>query len=114
MASSSSSENSEGGRRRLDMEHLIVPMAVRAKLGEGGSEGLVDMFSAYQQFSTDRYEKRVILTEAALRQELRDGLAAIRVELAETKAEVIKWTLLMWIGQFAALAGVMAFLLRPR
>jgi len=96
------------------MEHLMVPMAVRAKLGESGSEGLVDMFSAYQQFSTDRYEKRVIQAEAALRQELRDGLAAIRVELAETKAEVIKWTLLMWIGQFAALASVMAFLLRPR
>jgi len=26
---------------------------------------------------------------------------------------MIKWTLVMWIGQFAALAGVMAFLLRP-
>ena len=37
----------------------------------------------------------------------------IRVELAETKAEMIKWTLVMWIGQFAALAGVMSFLLRP-
>jgi hypothetical protein len=94
------------------MELLVVPMAVRAKLGESGSEGLVDMFSAYQQFSTDRYESRVLQTEAALRQEFRDGLAAIRVELAETKAEVIKWTLVMWIGQFAALASVMAFLLR--
>jgi hypothetical protein len=70
------------------------------------------MFSAYQQFSTDRYESRVLQTEAALRQEFRDGLAAIRVELAETKAEVIKWTLVMWIGQFAALTSVMAFLLR--
>jgi len=42
------------------MDYLVVPMAVRARLGENGSEGLV-----------------------------------------------------MWIGQFAALAGVMAFLLRP-
>ncbi len=95
------------------MDYLVVPMAVRARLGENGSEGLVDMFSAYQQFSTDRYERRLIQMEASLRQEFRDGLTAIRVEMAETKAEMIKWTLVMWIGQFAALAGVMAFLLRP-
>jgi hypothetical protein len=99
--------------QEIVMDYLVVPMAVRAKLGESGSEGLVDMFSAYQQFSTERYEKRLIQMEASLRQEFRDGLTAIRVELAETKAEMIKWTLVMWIGQFAALAGVMAFLLRP-
>lgn len=94
------------------MEHLVVPIALRAKLGESASEGLVDMFSAYQQFATDRYEKRLLEVEFGLRQEFREGLAAIRVEMANTKAEMIKWTLLMWIGQFAALAGVMSFLLR--
>ena len=65
------------------MDYLVVPMAVRARLGENGSEGLVDMFSAYQQFSTDRYERRLIQMEASLRQEFRDGLTAIRVEMAE-------------------------------
>jgi hypothetical protein len=94
------------------MEHLVVPMALRVRLGEAGSEGLVDMFSAYQQFATDRYEKRLIEVEFGLRQEFRDGLGAIRVELANTKAEMIKWTLVMWIGQFAALAGVMSYLTR--
>lgn len=33
------------------MDYLVVPIVVRARLGESGSEGLVDMFSAYQQFS---------------------------------------------------------------
>jgi len=94
------------------MEHLMVPIALRATLGEHGSEGLVDMFSAYQQFATDRYETRLVQVESTLRQEFREGLAAIRVELAETKAEIIKWTLVMWIGQFAALAGVISFVLR--
>lgn len=96
------------------MKHLVVPMAVRAKLGENGSEGLVDMFSAYQQFATDRYETRLIEVQSSLRQEFRDGLAGIRVEIAEAKADIIKWTLVMWIGQFAALAGVISFVLRSR
>jgi hypothetical protein len=94
------------------MEHLVVPMALRARLGEAGSEGLVNLFSAYQQFATDRYDKRLIEVEFALRQEFREGLGALRVDLANTKAEMIKSTLVMWIGQFAALAGVMAYLLR--
>ena len=94
------------------MEHLVVPMALRVKLGEAGSEGLVDVFSAYQQFATDRYDKRLIEVEFALRQEFRDGLGAIRVEMANTRTEMIKWTLVMWIGQFAALAGVMSYLMQ--
>ena len=94
------------------MEHLVVPMALRVKLGEAGSEGLVDMFSAYQQFATDRYDKRLIEVEFGLRQEFREGLGAIRVEMANTRTEIIKWTLVMWIGQFAALAGVMSYLMR--
>jgi hypothetical protein len=94
------------------MEHLVVPMALRVKLGEAASEGLQDMFSAYQQFATDRYEKRLLEVEHGLRQEFRDGMAAIRIDLADTKAELIKWTLVMWIGQFAALSAVLAFLLR--
>src|SRR6478752_1865596 len=113
MASSSSTQRG-GTQGDFVMEHLMVPMAVRAKLGESGSEGLVDMFSAYQQFSTDRYETRLIQMETSLRLEFRDGLAAIRVELAQTRADVIKWTLLMWIGQFAALASVVAYLLRSQ
>ena len=101
-----------GGAREFTVEHLVVPMALRAKLGESGSEDLVDMFSAYQQFATDRYETRLTRVEAGLRQEFRDGLAAIRVEIANTKADMIKWTLVMWIGQFAALAGVISWALR--
>ena len=94
------------------MEHLVVPMALRVKLAEAGSEGLVDMFSAYQQFATDRYDKRLIEVELTLRQEFREGLGAIRVEMANTRTDMIKWTLVMWIGQFAALAGVMSYLMR--
>jgi hypothetical protein len=103
----SSSRVDAGG---TSVEHLVVPMHLRAKLGENASEDLVDMFSAYQQFATDRYERRLTQVEAGLRQEFRDGLAGIRVEIAESKADLLRANLLMWMTQFAGLAGLIVWL----
>jgi hypothetical protein len=94
------------------MERLVVPMHLRATLGETASEELVEMFSAYQLFATDRYERRLIEVTSELRQEFRDGLCAIRVEIAEAKADILRANLLMWMTQFAALAGLMVYLTR--
>ena len=32
--------------------------------------------------------------------------------LAETRVELLKWSFLFWIGQVAAIAGMLAFVLR--
>jgi hypothetical protein len=96
------------------METTVVPASVRARIGVEASEGRVEMFSQYQQFSTDRYERRLMHEVGALRLELHDGLAALRVELERTRSDVIKWNLLMWIGQFAAMVSVMSYMLNGR
>ena len=38
--------------------------------------------------------------------------AKLRVELAGFRAEILKWSFLFWIGQVAAVAGLLAFMLR--
>jgi len=47
---------------------------------------------------------------------VRNDMAAVRVEmatgLASTRAELLKWSFVFWIGQFAAVTGMMAFLLQ--
>ena len=88
----------------------MVPAPLRARLGVDASDGLVDMFSAYQEFSTDRYERRRNQEIASLRLELHDGLARIREDVANVRADLMKWSLLLWLGQFAALAGVLSYL----
>ena len=88
----------------------MVPAPLRARLGVDASDGLVDMFSAYQEFSTDRYERRLNQEIASLRLELHDGLARIREDVANVRADLMKWSLLLWLGQFAALAGVLSYL----
>ena len=68
----------------------------------------------------ERFERRLSeeigQLRAELRSEFRDGLAAIRVELhqglATTRVEMFKWSFVFWIGQVAATAGLLAFMLR--
>ena len=73
--------------------------------------------------AADRFERRLTddihavrvdfaQLEARLRRELHEGLAAVRQELAGTRIEFLKWSFLFWVGQVAAVAGLLAFMLR--
>jgi hypothetical protein len=43
---------------------------------------------------------------------LRAGLGSVRQELATSRVEMLKWSFLFWIGQVAAMAGLLGFMLR--
>jgi hypothetical protein len=108
-----------------------VPAAVRNKLGDVATEGLVEWLDEQRQessdqvlsISADRFERRLTdeihsvrvdlaQLEARLRRELHEGLATVRQELAGTRIEFLKWSFLFWVGQVAAVAGLLAFMLR--
>ena len=68
---------------------------------------------------TDRFERRLVETSAALRlemaglrQEMHDGFAAVRQELVTQRADQLKWSFLFWVGQVAVVAGLFGILLR--
>jgi hypothetical protein len=69
------------------------------------------MFSLYHQMSSDRFERRLTEEIGALRLEMYQGFAAIRQELATTRVELLKWSFLFWMGQVAAIAGLLAYML---
>ena len=66
--------------------------------------------------AADRFERRLTEEISGLRIEVRDalhdGLTAVRQELATTRVEMLKWSFLFWVGQVAAMAGLLAFMLR--
>ena len=66
--------------------------------------------------ATDRFERRLTVEIGLLRQEfsaaLHDGLGAIRAEIATGRVEILRWSFLFWIGQLAAIAGLLAFMFR--
>ena len=63
---------------------------------------------------TERFERRLAEEISGLRIEMHSGFAAIRKEIAEQRAELLNWSMLFWIGQFAAFTAVLSFMLRNR
>lgn len=49
---------------------------------------------------------------AEVREELRTGLAKVREEMARMEGRLIRWMFLFWVGQMAAMLGILALLLR--
>ncbi|MFQ6057763.1 MAG: hypothetical protein ACE5MB_02635 [Anaerolineae bacterium] len=47
-----------------------------------------------------------------MREELRTGLAKVRKEMARMEGRLIRWMFLFWVGQMAAMLGILALLLR--
>jgi hypothetical protein len=91
-------------------------------LGEDVANELVDWFNAVdatykadlrdlievqaQRFDA-RLEQRLAETRADLRTEMHAGFAQLRTEMANLRAELIKWMFLFWLGTVAAtLAGI--------
>jgi len=71
----------------------------------------------------ERFERRLIeetsklrLETSQLRGEMREGFAAVRGEMREGFAaerfELLKWAVALWIGQLAAVAGIVGALLK--
>lgn len=93
------------------MEALMAPASVRRKLGDEASEGLIEMFGLYHQLTSERFERRLTEEISGLRLEMNQGFAAIRQEMAVTHVAWLRWSFLFWIGQVAAIAGLLGFML---
>jgi hypothetical protein len=89
------------------MDNLLLPPTVRVKLGEAASEGLMTMFADAHRLATESFERRLDQNTALLTERFERRLADLR-------ADLLKWSFLFWIGQLAAIAGMLAVLLPGR
>ena len=101
-----------------------IPVALRSRLGDDATFGLIELLDSERKdwseqvvgVAADRFERRLTEEISGLRVELREalheGLTAVRQELATTRVETLKWSFLFWIGQVAAMAGLLAYMLR--
>jgi hypothetical protein len=96
------------------MQMISVPALLRNRIGQDASEGLVEMFAAHHQFATDRFERRLAVEIGALRVEVERVRGDLRADMASMKADLMKWSLLLWISQFAALLGALSYMLPGR
>jgi hypothetical protein len=116
------------------MSPVRVSGALLERLGEPASAALNEMLDAQQRASTeaamtqcgDRFERRLIeetsklrLETTQLRGEMREGFADLRRDMADLRAgissdrfDLLKWAFAFWVGQLAAIAGIVFALLR--
>ena len=124
------------------MEVSRVPAALQDRLGHQATAGLLELLTNVRKEWTaevtplvgDRFERRLVeetsklrvdMTQgfAAIRQEMTAGLsqvrqematgfAALHKEIADQRFELLKWAFLFWVGQFFAVAGLVAVLIR--
>ena len=131
------------------METTIVPLVLQDRLGPDGTLGFLEFTQANNkalrddvlEIVTDRFERRLSVEvaglreemaadrlatanefaavrlemangDAALRQEMANGFTAVRKEISDGRVELIKWSFLFWVGQIAVLSGIMALLLK--
>ena len=131
-----SSSGERAGRKGYDnMAISRVPRALAERLGNDGTEGLIALLASAKAEWTDdvmttavdRFERR-LTTEtsllrvdftremSALRQGISADMAALRQDftrdLSNVRVELVKWSFLFWVGQVAAIAGLLAFMLR--
>ncbi|MBI5286953.1 MAG: DUF1640 domain-containing protein [Deltaproteobacteria bacterium] len=55
---------------------------------------------------TSKLDKRITEEMAKIRVEM----GALRTDIASSKAEIIKWMFLFWIGQLVVIAGLLKFI----
>ena len=81
--------------------------AVRQEMAEG-------LAAVRQEMTEGLAAVRQEMTEglAAVRHEMTAGFAGLRQELADQRFELLKWAFLFWVGQFFAVAGVIAVVIR--
>jgi len=97
-----------------------VPAALRTRLGDDATFGLRELLDSERRewsehvlsVAADRFERRLAEEISGLREELHNGLASVRQELAISRVEMLKWSFLFWVGQIGAMAGLLAFMLR--
>jgi hypothetical protein len=83
------------------VKSLAVPAPLRARLNDSGADSLMDMFADAHAIATDSVERR-----------LREEMSAVRLDIANLRFELLKWSFVFWITQLAATAGMMGFLIR--
>jgi bifunctional DNA-binding transcriptional regulator/antitoxin component of YhaV-PrlF toxin-antitoxin module len=132
---------------------ITIPKPLREKLGDDGTEGLIEVLNRQEEHTqdsvietaADRFERRltevgagldnrIIEVESGLRVEISDAEkrferrlteessrldkriteveSGLRVEIQKSKTDTIKWMFVFYIGQVAALGGILFAVLR--
>ncbi len=108
------------------MPVISVPRALRQQLGDDGADDLVDLINRATEdakedtlvLAEEKYERRlseemavvnrnITEVETRLDKRITEVETRLQTQLAETKSELIRWMFIFWVGQLAAMLGIL-------
>jgi molybdopterin synthase catalytic subunit len=115
----------EGGEywvedNRLKEEEQMPPVITATKplreaFGDEVADSLVGLFDEFGEKTREdtvslveeRFARRLAEEMSTLRVELKDDIAGLRVEIANARADMIRWMFIFWVGQLASILGIL-------
>ena len=90
-----------------------VAVALQESLGHEATLGLLDLFETEEEIwstrmlsmAAERYERR-------LSEEIGDLRVALVREIHDARVDTFKWAFFFWVGQVAAMAGLLTIMFR--
>ncbi len=91
------------------MNPQVVPDSVRNHLGAEATEGLLQLLTRVE---SDWSDQVLNLAEGRFERRLVEETSRIRIDVAELKSDLLKWSFVFWVGQVGAVAALLALMLR--
>jgi len=97
------------------MAIITVPKVLRAKLGEDGADALVELINRADEknkqdvlaFVEEKFERRLTEEISKVNERITSEISKVNERISETKADLIRWMFIFWIGQIAAILGIL-------
>jgi len=88
---------------------LLESVATKTDIAEVKAEVKAGMAGVKAELTEVKVGVKAELTE--VKSGVKADIAEVKAYIAETKAELIKWMFIFWIGQFASIVGVLTVIL---
>lgn len=86
------------------MAGIAIPRPLREKLGDDGADALVAVIN---EATKNQREDIVAFVEEKFERRLAEEVGKLRQEIAEVKADIIRWMFLFWVGQIGVITGIL-------
>jgi len=90
--------------RSITMEIITVPRTLRSKIGDDGSDALIELLNK----SNKRLQEDVLtFVEEKFERRLTEEISTVNQRISESNANMIKWMFIFWIGQIGAIVAIL-------
>jgi hypothetical protein len=83
---------------------ITIPRSLREERGEDGADVLVAVIN---EASKNQREDTIAVVEDRFGRRLAEEIGKVRREIAEAKADVVRWMFIFWAGQIGVITGIL-------